>query len=209
MAKDISFFESWSNDLAYIVGFAMADGCVNNQGLHFGLKTTDKCILEFISSKIKPSPQIRDTVVYDSRTDKYRHRSMLDIYSKKLVTIIEDYCLIPRKTGKEKIPSNIPYNYIADFIRGMFDGDGSVGCYKGSPLMASICSSSYSFLEDLQYLCGKIGTIHKSNSIFQWRMSVIDSLKFKNIIYNGRFCLQRKKDIFDNYDFVNYNKRNK
>ena len=40
--------------------------------------------------------------------------------------------IFPKKTGKENIPNTVPYKLLRHFIRGYFDGDGSISKINGS-----------------------------------------------------------------------------
>ena len=49
------------------------------------------------------------------------------INSKELCVYLNDfYNVFPNKSLKMVFPDNIPKEYIKDYIRGFFDGDGSI-----------------------------------------------------------------------------------
>lgn len=202
--KNFKFLQKWSSDLAYILGFIMADGHLNSKGLFITLNLKDICILKFIRKKISYNSKINIVKDFDKRYNKYYDKCRLNIYSVKLAKILNNQYGIPfQKTGNEIIPIGLPDQYFGDFVCGHFDGDGTVGSYKAHPLTSGIFCMSKEFLEMLKEKCGNIGVniyYTKNNHLWNWKMSTEDSLKFKDIIYKNRgFCLKRKRKIFDNF----------
>ncbi len=104
--------------------------------------------------------------------------------------------ITPQKTGKE-VFCNIPQEYVYSYIRGIFDGDGSVGIYK-SPRF-EIVSANLKFLEDINNNLNHLCTIYRYSNI--WSLTTHKILNLHHIyslLYNSNgFYLQRKKDIFD------------
>jgi len=113
------FFEKWTHDSAYIIGFMIADGCVEPKlnRISIALSTKDYDHLK----------KIRD--VMDSRNPicvkKMRNECALYIHNRKMVNDIINKGVIPHKTHRTKLPL-IPSEYMPDLIRGIFDGDGSI-----------------------------------------------------------------------------------
>jgi hypothetical protein len=193
------FFSKWSKDMAYILGFVTADGYVSDVKwcVQISLQERDVEILEYIKKCISPERPI----YYYKREIKISNAGnigsyvRLNISSKDIVKSLVKFGIIPRKTGKETLPIGLPDLYIGDYLRGLFDGDGTAYSSKYCPLSISICSASKDFLTSLKNLTGlgKIGTV---STIWNWRLDTRDSIKMKHIMYdNGGFCLKRKKDI--------------
>ena len=89
------------------------------------LKSTDIKHLEKFKSALEYNGKIIKKEINDKRgftTEK----AELRINSKALCKDLIKFGVIPQKTGKEIIPSNIPDYLIKDFVRGFFDGDGSI-----------------------------------------------------------------------------------
>ena len=122
--------------------------------------------------------------------------------------------LFPGKTKRMILP-NIPSKFFADFVRGYFDGDGNVWAGKNnkhrttptSVIMTAFTSGSHDFLEALrQALLGaglRGGSLYriKGKNCSRLLLSVRDSLKLYEIMYNGRhkLYLKRKKAVFDSF----------
>lgn len=115
----------WNEFTAYLLGFTMADGYIKrNYGprrensLQFELADYDKDILDKIAKNLDFEGPIsksgRGTVkLYISNT-----KILDDLIQKGIPTV--------DKTFNAKFPSDIPSKMVRHFVRGLFDGDGSV-----------------------------------------------------------------------------------
>jgi intein-encoded DNA endonuclease-like protein len=112
---DESFFDTWSNDMAYILGVIVTDGCVHGNTLSISQKDYD--YLKMISEKMGcNNPYImrkKDGVC------------VLIINSKHIILSLQAYGIIPRKSLVIEFP-NVPEQYLGHFLRGVFDGDGYI-----------------------------------------------------------------------------------
>ena len=98
--------------------------------------------------------------------------------------------------------SKVPEEYLPDFIRGYFDGDGSVMLLKNNRLNSAFTSGSKDFLDSLlQILRDKAGVEGgsydpHSKSI---RFGKRDTIRIGKYIYNDNpsLYLLRKRDKFD------------
>lgn len=120
-----SIFESIDNEeKAYILGFLYADGYINikNNHVELTLKKSDLQILESIKNIIfnKERPLI------PIKNGKYLR---LSISSRRIVNDLYKLGCIQKKTFLLKFPK-IKKSLIRHFIRGYFDGDGSVYIQK-------------------------------------------------------------------------------
>lgn len=156
----------WSPEFAYAIGLLVTDGCLSSDGRHFDFTSKDKdqiltfsrCLglrdikigkkkSGFANSKEYFRVQFGDVIFYRWLND-------LGLTSKKSKTI-----------GSLKIPDK----YFFDFLRGCFDGDGSMYAYwdprwRSSYMfyMQFVSASSYflKWLQDsifrLAHICGRI-----------------------------------------------------
>lgn len=205
-----SYFDTWTHNSAYVLGFLMADGYVlgkaeNSSGIGCQLVNKDIEVLEFIRSEISPSSPLRSP---PSCKGKY---TKLNICSKKLVASVAKFGLVPRKTYSwKKIDFDIPEIFIPDFVRGHFDGDGYVFHGKVAPrvgkletkriLKSGLQHFSPDYLQQLKDLVGLNASIyHKKGKLGSWheiQLGIKDSLKLRDFMYNGNFSLTRKREIF-------------
>ena len=114
------FFKNWSRNMAYIFGLWCADGNMGrqNKGYQFSIKLhkNDKYLLQSILNEMQSEHKI-----YDKKDNSCEF-----IIGSK--TIYHDIAKLGGKERKSldlKFP-NVPKEYLADFIRGYFDGDGTI-----------------------------------------------------------------------------------
>jgi len=125
-----TFFDTWSDDMAYMLGFIAADGCIciKNKGhsvyLQFCLSETDLSHLEKIRDAIYPGKKIYFTQY--KLDDKIYKQCHLSIGSKYMCKKLMELGINPRKSLTLEFPK-IPSEYINHFVRGYFDGDGTIG----------------------------------------------------------------------------------
>lgn len=192
------YFNTWSHDMAYILGFITADGSVDKYTLTINLSRKDKDILSFIMNQIG-EVKLEDKSKYKSIRIRFN--------SVKLINSLIKYGIVPNKTSNIKVSFNIPSDYIGDYVRGVFDGDGWVSHRKnGNGLSFGICSASKEFIDDIQKLCNNIGSIrtrsykddqNRNAQFYFENYTNEDAVKFRELIYSsGGFSLKRKKDKF-------------
>ena len=126
--------------------------------------------------------------------------------------------ITPNKSLDMKFPK-IPDEYFRDFVRGLFDGDGSV-YLDGNTLRVKLLSGSLEFIESLNKVLANIGfalrkidTSHllkesKPRAYFICYSSKSAVKQFYGFIYNNTseaVYYSRKKAIFDNnWDKLEY-----
>jgi hypothetical protein len=207
-----SFFDSIdTEEKAYILGFLAADGCIsrNKYEIGFTLKRTDKEILEKIAKAMNSTfPISEQTGRYGSEhpiTEKIRLRIGSQQIWKKVQELGFSFAKsLILKFPKEEVISN---ELIHHFMRGYFDGDGTVFIENQSGTIRCGIISTYSFCEDfLKNLNLSLPvTISKEKrskedvwyfSIARKRL-VIDTYNF--LYKDATIYLDRKKEKFDNY----------
>lgn len=127
------FFDEWSSDMAYVLGFILTDGCVSGNTLTIAQK------------EIEPLNAIATMLETDSKPYKNGNIYVLGIYRKSIVEALEKHGISEKKSLTVELPE-VPDAYLADFIRGVIDGDGWVHS-KG--YVVTITSGSLQFAEQL------------------------------------------------------------
>ena len=196
-----NFFSNWSPEMAYVLGMIITDGCISKTRT-VTLSINDKDLLE----------KIKETMGSMHKVTPSKHQKGLYCFRfsrEKLVKDLEKLCVVPRKSHIVKFPE-VPGTYLPDFIRGVFDGDGSVFYDKRRPkfpLRSKFMSSSEAFIKGLQKSLEGLGmserTIYKQKTKNGWSYMFIyehkNSHKLFNILYknieNGLF-LDRKYERF-------------
>ena len=115
---------SWNPNLAYCVGLIASDGSLSKSGRHIDFTTTDYELAGTYRSIIKPRAKI-GTKKSGAGKPSYRVQvSDTGLYDFLLsINMTTDKSL---SIGRLKIPSE----YYRDFLRGVFDGDGSCYTYR-------------------------------------------------------------------------------
>jgi hypothetical protein len=154
------FFKKWSNNMAYILGFWWADGNIHisNGSYRFSIAQKDRYILESILEEMNCNPKpIR--IIGKSKNHCYN----FSIYSKAIVTDIMSLGGTENKSLTTKFPL-IPPQYLSDFIRGYFDGDGCIYfCSHLQAYKSKFTSGSKDFIYKLhEHLTGSIPHLNGS-----------------------------------------------
>lgn len=190
------FFKSWSNNMSYVLGFFAADGCMirNKRSACFiEFKICDLELLENIKQALGSDHKISKRVV---KNKKWKNIYRLQIGSKEIFQDLEKIGFTQAKTKNLKFPE-VPKEYIGDFIRGYFDGDGciSYGYYKTKDRKENKFTFSTRFtcgdkkflvsLKDKLSLDLKGGFIVKKERGYELVYSHKDSLALFDILYNN------------------------
>jgi hypothetical protein len=159
-----------SEEKSYWLGFIYADGFITKRkpghGQHvLGITLAEKDHVEKFANSIgtnKPVKTYEKKNAFGKKNgSSYEHK--LALISNKLVSDIEKLGVVENKTFLLSEIPTIPKEYIKDFIRGYFDGDGSVfiinrkaprntknglKIYTGQNLGITICGT-FKFLNSL------------------------------------------------------------
>lgn len=110
------FFDSWSKEMAWVLGFIVTDGCISNNSVNVIQKDTK--ILRVIADKM-------DADFVLTTPTKTKRTPALLINSKHMKDRLFELGVTENKSLSVDFP-NVPNEFRADFIRGVVDGDGSV-----------------------------------------------------------------------------------
>jgi hypothetical protein len=213
------FFSEWNPEMSYILGFIVADGCIGTKrvrkdgGRQFFLDITSKDIqlLESIKTAMSASQKIIP------KTSKTGYAYRLQIGHQRICEDLIRLGILPRKTYKLG-PINVPAEYSPHFVRGFFDGDGSVYLYEVNQtpqIKSSFISANLNFLSDFNSrLCNALGiplkAIHRVNPggnrivCYSICFYIDDSRKLADFMYRGNpiLYLERKRQIFEKWKLI-------
>lgn len=200
------FFQTWSEHMSYILGFIIADGNVGKYKpyLNIELSSKDEEILNYIKSHIQPPANIYRYQRILKKTGNPFTSSKIMIYSRQILKDLEKFNVVPNKTGNHPLDYNIPKQYQRDFVRGFFDGDGSI-FYRYGLINSKFVCIDLQFINSIQKMIGNIGSKHIYKGLHDITIFYKDSLKLRDYMYyDGCFSLQRKKDRFFNSNIKEY-----
>jgi hypothetical protein len=224
---NINYFENIdTKGKAYFLGLVAADGCVyikknkikgNRYSLTISLKEEDRYILEIFKDELNykgelkylPSKKIS---VNNSKEYTSSPGYLLLISNKKIVTDLLNLGINNNKSelGFNFDLLNIKEDLVSHFIRGYFDGDGSINVYirnENYNVITYFCSNT---IPILKYIKNKIPTdidsfITTSNtnnsSMNYLKIKRNSVLKFYDYIYSdfSKYFLKRKFNNFNIY----------
>ena len=171
---DEDFFENINNEKkAYWLGFLLADGCNSrDRAVKFALSSLDEDMVEAFKKDIKSTAPI------------YRNKglSTLTVHSRKFVSFLKPYGFIQNKTQNTFFP-NIPESFHRDFIRGYFDGDGSVSVFVSKGLRGKTISAYYSIAGTEELLMGIQDVLIKHCNLNKNKL--VQSKGIKILTYGG------------------------
>ena len=203
-----------SGDKAYILGFIYADGSINKNYLSIGLSDKDIEILEYFKKCLGYNGKI-----YKRVSDKGLGYGTLTISSKILTNKLIDFGIIGNKTYLSKTLPKYPKEYEKDFLRGFFDGDGSIYCNKLGKDFTVNFSGNLNILSEIKnilsdYNISSCNIRHRHETNESCLLDIKGNLNIEKIyllFYNTEsFYLKRKKEKFNDFNKMldNLNKRN-
>jgi hypothetical protein len=157
--------------------------------LKIKLKDTDKGHIEKFLKDIECEKPIKCGIDGKSKF------CSVTIYSNSLVNKLFDLGCVNNKTQKIRLPKlNEPL--MSHFIRGYFDGDGSISKVKrrDNSFTVSICSNN-SFNDDVINFLG-FGTAYKYENYSVIKINkIMDIMSFRDYIYSNAVTLLERKLI--------------
>lgn len=204
-----SFFEKIDSEAkAYVLGLIFADGCVHPKRHRFSitLKSSDEQLLVKVNELLESNfPINRYSARYNEKY-KFTEKSSLQVTSKKILKDLENFGCVSKKSNILTFPK-IDEEYKNHFMRGYFDGDGSVYLAgKRKEIIIDIISTKEFcevFLKNLPYN-GKT-TVKKDNryekNIHYIKIGGNNQVKiiYNFLYHNANVFLQRKKDVFETH----------
>jgi hypothetical protein len=187
---DKYFFDSYTKESCYWAGFILADGYIrkNSSNLHIKLQKKDK---EHLFNFLK-CLKISDTDITKIIKNRKDYVS-IDLFIEDLVYgLKEKFSIGSKKSLTAFIDNNIPNHFMSHFIRGYFDGDGSIsnaGIYPSIQFTGTI--NTLNSIMDF-FIKAKIKKNHRAKIYIRYH-NIIGSIayqgfpflkKFFEVIYN-------------------------
>jgi len=193
---NFKFFEEWNPSSAYVLGFFMADGCVEPKYNRISCELSMKDYEHLVN--IRNLIESRNPIC----VKKTRYSCSLSIHNRKMVNDVISKGMIPRKTTRVKLPE-MPDNIFNDFLRGYIDGDGSIWYNNDISLVLQILGN-LRFIKDIHQkilnkynISGSISEHNKSlNTQNCYRLKYYSKnarIILNDVYYENCFALMRKK----------------
>ena len=206
-----------TEEKAYWLGFLYADGCVETvdkkHHLVLALAKKDRQHIEKFNNFLQSNYPIHDRII---KTGEFsgKEYSQLILNSPHLVKTLISYGCTPRKSLTLKFPDFSIFkssNLINHFIRGYFDGDGSVFIsnekhWRNGTVTKVIhyrFIGTEEFLQQVDFLINLKGCLSHPKRSQAYELAYKRKKKvlpfFKYLYENATIYLNRKRDIFINY----------
>lgn len=196
----------WTRDIAYIVGLFASDGCLSNDGRHLNMTSKDLDIIYATLKILNKNSPVKTKLSPSGAQAYYVQFGDVSFYD-----FLISAGLMPRKS-KVMGSLAIPKMYFADFLRGLFDGDGTVYGYQDKRWPSSFMyytgfvSASPTFLiwlqsEIIKYTGVNGGKIKQGIRAQVLVFAKADSRKLYEFMYtnNPSFRLIRKFEKLKNF----------
>lgn len=162
-----NYFSEENHNMAYLLGFLASDGTIrkNDNSVKIGLSSVDRDFLLTIKKEIGYQGELTDYI-----TSNGFSVSELRFTSKQIKADLAKYNIVPNKTFIYTFPKNLKREYWIDFIRGYFDGDGSVSTASSEAIRWQVCSANPDVLNTIVDFFFEEYEIPKVN--LQWQEKV-------------------------------------
>ncbi|OGE94605.1 MAG: hypothetical protein A3B10_00400 [Candidatus Doudnabacteria bacterium RIFCSPLOWO2_01_FULL_44_21] len=115
----------WSSNLAYAVGLLATDGCLYNDGRHINFTSKDIQLIRTFKKCLGLKNKVSRKSGGFTKEKKYYFVQFGNVSLYKF--LIDSGLTVAKSKTLNKIL--VPDNYLADLVRGLFDGDGSFSSY--------------------------------------------------------------------------------
>lgn len=190
--------------MAYILGLIASDGNIakKENSITIQLSIKDKDILEKIKEITKSSRPLDNYITKNNRdTIKF------SVHSSEWKKDLKVYGIVPAKTFILKPPNFLQKQYWIDYIRGYFDGDGTIYSTTGCNNRFEIIGASKDVIEQIRlFLSNNYNitcslqerTLSNGTKIFKITYSSKEDLiKLYHLFYdNSELYIKRKKEKF-------------
>jgi hypothetical protein len=142
----------WNEGLAYVAGLIASDGCLVNNGRHINITSKDIEIIDNVQTILGINVKVA------TKTGQFGTQAYHLQFSNVALYDFFLQCGITPAKSKTIGPIAVPDAYYADFLRGYFDGDGTIYGYwdtrwpKSLMYYTGYVSASPKFLIWLQHM---------------------------------------------------------
>ena len=151
------FFQNIDSEKkAYWLGFFMADGYVTGHEAAIELQADDFEHLKKFNKDLDGNIEVSFFLKKIKHYNEYRMCS-IRMYCSDMVRDLNNHGVIENKSLVKQFPIDIDDNLMRHYIRGYFDGNGTIRCNDNKCTAVSFCTGSLIFAEGLNNYLHKIG----------------------------------------------------
>ncbi len=191
-----NFFNSFNESSVYWLGFFCADGNIYKNEISIDLAYKDLVHLKMLQNMIGSNHPLQ----YRSTRNTIRLR----FCNKSILTQLKKMGLTENKTFTLKF-IDISDLYLPHFIRGYFDGDGSVHVDKRYNSLVLDFNGNFAFISKLNQIFSeklniKLQNMSPSKSIWRIRYTAKSDINeiFNYLYKDAKYYLARKKQVIEN-----------
>lgn len=205
---DESYFDDINTaNKSYILGLLYADGCnyPPQRRVKIELQERDKSILEDINIEIKSNKPLSLIPLHD-KNPNWQNTYRLDIVNKHISETLVEKGVVQNKSLILQPPECLYNDFLRDFIRGYFDGDGHIDKYfLNVASTLEMCEWIKKVIKDnvdVNMVIYNIQGREDSNTKLLTLYKRSDMLVFLNYLYNdSNLKIERKymqyKELYD------------
>lgn len=201
-----SYFEIIdSEEKAYWLGFIAADGCIGKSGLELALKSTDMEHLRKFVKAIDGDENMIKTKLIEKGKKTYE-ATRISVNSTQMTQDLFRYGIVKNKSLILDFPNFLNDEMLRHYIRGYFDGDGSIctagkapsGAQKYNISIIATVPFLTKLMDKLLPLSIDIVSLEKKHKMAIWKKGGMTQIKyFLDYIYeNATIYLQRKHEYY-------------
>ncbi len=212
--------ETWDEDLAYLLGYAVGDGSYTRSSRHQkGPRRLDvhmnredapyvKAVVDRVVARCLRYRRVPVGVGAEGegqpihlplRTREGTQRAWVSVHSAAFLRMLQGLGLRPARAHEKSVPHSIlvaPREATAAFLRGLFDADGTVS-RPGERPMVSLSSTSRQLIEEVQLLLLQFGIF---SSVITYRAEAKNASRRSGLVYVTRAGERREyASVHDSY----------
>lgn len=189
----------WSSSFAYAIGLIASDGYLSSDGRHIGIKSAEKEMIDNLQRALRIKNKISRGVRGGEKIKKYFYTTFGDIIFYKFLNGIG----ITSAKSKTIVSVTIPNKFFSDFLRGIFDGDGTFYTFwdtrwpNSFVFQMAFASASSDFIHWLKQRLSRLyhvkGFIKKGDGVLNLIFFKTDTKKLSEVMYYKKNLLYLKR----------------
>ena len=187
-----TYFQTQSANMAWVLGFIAADGSIRRQTNQISIRLA--AVDEEILHKIKNEVGIEANVYHYTTNDGFNCVGLTWTDRQHKIDLAK-YNITYDKSKKLTPPDILDKKYHIDYIRGYFDGDGSINLIKNSNgrgvgnLRWQVCSMSKPILEFI------VNTLYESYNIP--KVNILSQKRVNHPLYYFQYSSRATRQIYE------------